>query len=39
MPEKTNYSINLDIKFSMQELVDGQALIGANKEQWYNQTL
>ena len=39
MPDKKNYSINLDIKFGPQELIDVQALIDANKEEWYNQTL
>lgn len=39
MPDKTNYFINLDVKYGPQELVDVQSLIDANKEQWYNQTL
>ncbi len=39
MADKTNYSINLDVKFGPQELIDVQALVDANKEQWYNQTL
>ncbi len=39
MPDKTNYIINLDVKYGPQELVDVQSLIDANKEEWYNQTL
>ncbi len=39
MPEKTDYSINLDVKFGPQELIDIQTLIDENKEEWYNQTL
>jgi mannose-6-phosphate isomerase-like protein (cupin superfamily) len=39
MPDKTNYSIHLDIKFGPQELIDVQALVDANKEEWFNQTL
>lgn len=39
MAEEKNYSINLDIKFGAQELIDVQALVDANKEEWYNQSL
>ncbi len=39
MAGKTNYSMNLNIQFGPQELIDVQALVDANKEEWYNQTL
>lgn len=35
----TQYSINLDERFKGLELVDLQAIIDANKEPWFNQTL
>jgi mannose-6-phosphate isomerase-like protein (cupin superfamily) len=39
MEDKTSYSINLDIKYKPQELIDLQTLVDACKEEWYNQTL
>jgi mannose-6-phosphate isomerase-like protein (cupin superfamily) len=39
MAEKTNYNINLDVKFPHQELIDIPALVSACKEKWFNQTL
>ncbi len=39
MADERGYSINLDIKFNPLELIDVQALAGACKIDWYNQTL
>ncbi len=39
MPEQTQYSINLDVKFGFLQLIDVPSLVAANKEEWYNQTL
>ncbi|MGE5479259.1 MAG: cupin domain-containing protein [Chloroflexota bacterium] len=34
-----NYNINLDVKYGHQELIDIPAIVEANKEKWFNQTL
>ncbi len=39
MANNTHYSINLEVKFKPQELIDIQAIVDANKEEWFNQTL
>ena len=39
MAEDRNYSIALDNKFGYMNLIDVPALVEANTEQWYNQTL
>ena len=39
MTNPTPYSINMDIKFKPQELIDLQLLVDACKDEWYNQTL
>ncbi len=39
MPDETHYSINLDVKFKPQELIDIPTLVAACTEEWYNQTL
>jgi mannose-6-phosphate isomerase-like protein (cupin superfamily) len=35
----TQYSINLDSKFNLLELIDVNKLVAACKDSWYNQTL
>lgn len=37
--EGTVYNINLDSKYQHLELIDVPAIIAANKEKWFNQTL
>ena len=39
MDEQTRYTIYLDSKYGFLQLIDVPALVAANKEQWYNQTL
>jgi len=39
MSNKTNYNINLDVKFEHQELIDVPAIVVECKEKWFNQTL
>jgi mannose-6-phosphate isomerase-like protein (cupin superfamily) len=39
MEIKTNYNINLDVRFAHQELIDVPAIVAACKEKWFNQTL
>lgn len=39
MDEQTRYTINLDAKYGFLQLIDVPALVAANTEQWYNQTL
>jgi mannose-6-phosphate isomerase-like protein (cupin superfamily) len=39
MDTKTNYNINLDVKFQHGELIDLASIIKSNKEKWFNQTL
>ena len=39
MEPKTNYNINLDIKYKHLELIDVHEVVKGCKEKWYNQTL
>lgn len=39
MEPKANYSINLDIKYGHQELIDVPEIVKGCKEKWFNQTL
>ena len=39
MSEQPKYNFNLDIKYAPLEKIDVNAVIAANKEQWFNQTL
>ncbi|MGN6568537.1 MAG: cupin domain-containing protein [Flavipsychrobacter sp.] len=39
MENETVYNINLDVKFPHLELIDVPAVVAANKEKWFNQTL
>jgi mannose-6-phosphate isomerase-like protein (cupin superfamily) len=39
MSAQPNYNINLNIKFSHQELIDIATVVEENKEKWFNQTL
>lgn len=39
MGEKQRYSINLDVKYQHQELIDVPSVVAACKEKWFNQTL
>jgi mannose-6-phosphate isomerase-like protein (cupin superfamily) len=39
MSERPNYNFNLDVKYAPLEKIDLNAVIAANKEQWFNQTL
>lgn len=39
MSEQNMYSIHMNPKFDFLELIDVPALIEANKDKWYNQTL
>ena len=39
MSEKTEYNINLDVRFGHQELIDIDKIVEENKEKWFNQTL
>jgi len=39
MENKTNYNINLNVKFNHQELIDIPAIVNENREKWFNQTL
>jgi len=39
MEAKTNYNINLNVKFNHEELIDIPSIVKENKEKWFNQTL
>jgi len=39
MDNKTNYNINLDIKYEHLELIDVPSIVNNCKEKWFNQTL
>jgi mannose-6-phosphate isomerase-like protein (cupin superfamily) len=39
MELKTNYNINLDVKYKHLELIDIPEIVNGCKEKWYNQTL
>jgi mannose-6-phosphate isomerase-like protein (cupin superfamily) len=39
MPEKTVYSINLDVKYEPLTVIDLPSLVAATTEKWFNQTL
>jgi mannose-6-phosphate isomerase-like protein (cupin superfamily) len=39
MKPKTNYHINLDVKYQHQELIDIHEVVKGCKEKWFNQTL
>jgi len=39
MEPKTNYNINLDVKYKHLELIDVPEVVKGCKEKWYNQTL
>lgn len=39
MQNETVYNINLDVKYPHLELIDVPAVVAANKEKWFNQTL
>ena len=39
MNEPAKYSIHLDPKFDFLEIIDVHELVGACKDEWYNQTL
>jgi len=39
MEPKTNYNINLDVKFKHLELIDVPVVVKECKEKWFNQTL
>src|SRR3972149_9471630 len=39
MENKINYTINLNVKFNHQELIDIPAIVNENREKWFNQTL
>ncbi len=39
MENKVKYNINLNTKFQHLELIDVPAIVAANKEKWFNQTL
>jgi mannose-6-phosphate isomerase-like protein (cupin superfamily) len=39
MTEKTNYNINLEIRYGHMELIDVPEIVAACKEKWFNQTL
>jgi mannose-6-phosphate isomerase-like protein (cupin superfamily) len=39
MSEKIDYNIHLDVKYKHLELIDVPAVVEANKEKWFNQTL
>lgn len=39
MENETVYNINLDVKYPHLELIDVPAVVAANKEKWFNQTL
>lgn len=39
MEPKTNYNINLDVKYKHLELIDVPEIVNGCKEKWYNQTL
>jgi mannose-6-phosphate isomerase-like protein (cupin superfamily) len=39
MTEKTNYNINLDVRFLHQQLIDVPSIVAACTEKWFNQTL
>ncbi len=39
MSTHNRYSINLDTRYAPLELIDVQALVDANTDPWYNQTL
>jgi len=39
METPTQYNINLDVKFPHLQLIDIPAVVAANTEKWFNQTL
>ena len=39
MSNPINYNIHLDVKYGHMEIVDVPAVVEANKEKWFNQTL
>lgn len=39
MQNETVYNINLEVKYPHLELIDVPAVVAANKEKWFNQTL
>jgi mannose-6-phosphate isomerase-like protein (cupin superfamily) len=39
MNAQPEYNINLDVKYNHLERIDVPAIVAANKEQWFNQTL
>jgi mannose-6-phosphate isomerase-like protein (cupin superfamily) len=39
MAEKTNYNINLNVKYNHLDLIDVPEIVKTNKEKWFNQTL
>ena len=39
MPDHKNYNQHMDIKYGHLELIDVPAIVEANKEKWFNQTL
>ena len=39
MDSKTDYNINLDVKYGFSKLIDIQKIVKTCKEKWFNQTL
>jgi mannose-6-phosphate isomerase-like protein (cupin superfamily) len=39
MNDKINYNIHLDVKYGHLEVIDVPAVVAANTEKWFNQTL
>ena len=39
MNTQPKYNINLDVKYNHLERIDVPAIVAANREQWFNQTL
>jgi len=39
MENETVYNINLDVKYPHLQVIDIPAVVAANKEKWFNQTL
>lgn len=39
MENETVYNINLDVKYPHLQIIDIPAVVAANKEKWFNQTL
>jgi mannose-6-phosphate isomerase-like protein (cupin superfamily) len=39
LTQKTEYNISTDVQFKPLELIDVNALVGACKDKWHNQTL